>query len=120
MHEFLIYDNKNMEMDIIKNNCKNGFLKFAYSYIQCDLVEYASLTPTIDIITDEEAMLKSPIDINYIYDMNTERVLFLSGKLLFAGFEEGHTKGLNQEQIKYIKQNIKVDTIPISIYKALL
>lgn len=120
MYDFLIYNNKNMEMECLEKEQKSDFLKFAYSQIGCDLVEFTSLTPTIDIVTDEEAMLRSPVDINYIYDINTERVMFLTGKLLFTGFKDGYTTGLNKEQIEYIQKNVKIDTIPISIYKALL
>lgn len=119
MNKYLIYDNKTLSMNVITQKENKGFLKFAYKNINCELIEFSSLTPSIDIVADEEGLLRNPIDINYIYDKETERVIFLTGKILFVGFDNGNITGLTDEQIDYIKQNVRIDTIPMNIFKAL-
>lgn len=120
MYEFLIYEYETKALKTISMNSERNFLTFAYKSIRCELVEYATLTPTIDIIVDEEGGLKNHKVINTIYDKRTDRVQFLFGNLLFAGIENGKTKGLSNEQIEYIENNVIVDTIPIEIFRALI
>lgn len=119
MNKYFKYDNETMKGQVVYQRDNKNFLSFAYETLDCDLIEYISLTPSIDIIVDEESMLKSPIDINYIYDVTTDRVIYLTGKLLFVGFDNGKTRGINQAEEEYISNNIKIDTIPIEVYKAL-
>ncbi|WP_426704519.1 DUF3846 domain-containing protein [Staphylococcus shinii] len=119
MYEFLIYEYETKALKTISMNSERNFLTFAYRSIRCEWVEYATLTPSIDIIVDEEGGLKNHKVINTIYDKQTDRLQFLFGNLLFAGIDNGQTKGLSKEQIKYIKDNVIVDTIPVEIFRAL-
>ncbi len=120
MFKFLIYDNEKLSLRSVTMKEDKEFLKYAYKKLNCDLIEFTSLTPTIDIVADEEGLLKSPIDMNYIYDNETERIIYLTGKLLIVGFKNGDVTGLKDEQIEYIKSNVKIDTLPISIFKSLI
>ncbi|CPQ83232.1 Domain of uncharacterised function (DUF3846) [Staphylococcus aureus] len=119
MYEFLIYDYQEKKMKKITMDKGKEFLTFAYRSIRCEWVEYATLTPNIDIIIDEEGGLKNHRYINTVYDKQTDRLQFLFGNLLFAGIDNGATKGLDREQIEYIEKNIIVDTIPVEIFRLL-
>ncbi|WP_323703568.1 hypothetical protein P3T86_14030 (plasmid) [Staphylococcus nepalensis] len=119
MYNFLIYEYEKAKIKNITMDKGKDFLSFAYRSIRCEWVEYATLTSTIDIIVDEEGALKNHIYINTVYDKQTDRLHFLFGNLLFAGIDNGQTKGLSKKQIEYIEKNVIVDTIPVEIYKAL-
>lgn len=119
MSKFLVYEYVSKSLKEIEVSDELDFLSVAYQSIQCEWIEYATLTPTIDIIVDDEGALKENNYINTIYDKQLDRVQFLLGNLMFAGFENGKTIGLSEKQINYIKDNVIVDTIPIEVYKAL-
>lgn len=119
MSKFLVYEYVSKSLKEIEFNHELDFLSVAYRSIQCEWIEYATLTSTIDIIVDDEGALKENNYINTIYDKQLDRVQFLFGNLMFVGFENGKTVGLSEKQINYIKDNVIVDTIPIEVYKAL-
>ncbi len=117
MLKLLMYDNETTLLKELRLNERELSLNLMYSLLECDLVEYASLTKDIDIIVDEEGFLKNAIDVNIVYDYKQDRVVNLTGKMLFVGHDKGKTVSLSTEQIEYIKSNIMCDTLPLELFK---
>lgn len=119
MKNYLLYEFKTKKLKLKKIDDKENFLEFAYRSIQCELVEYAELTKKINIVIDEEGALKNNELINFIYDKNTNNVRFFYGNLLFVQVDKEATKSLTDTQIKYIKDNYIIDTVPVDLVRAL-
>lgn len=99
--------------EIVKTNLFDEF----YKLLGCRIIERVCLTDTIDILCDEEGLLRYPVDINIIKDMNTGREVHITGNFIFATVnEQGEYDGLNHDQLHYLK-NVKVTTIPINMMK---
>lgn len=107
------YENENVKGSLLNfKEIKKIELKHMYDLIGCDLVEAVRLPKDIDIWVDEEGLLKSGnIVIGYKVEPNEESDGFelqLAGNALFlSSDEEGNTIGLNEEQLKWIQDNVK-------------
>lgn len=70
----------------------------------------------ITIVVDEEGLLKNPIDINVIKEKKTNQSMQMTGNMIFIAIDEyGRTVGLNEKQMQYIENELKIVTIPISL-----
>ncbi|WP_436867951.1 DUF3846 domain-containing protein [Mammaliicoccus sciuri] len=118
MTQAILYDNKTQTFTQVKMNEKDIPLELMYELIDCDMIELVSLTNDIDIFVDECGLLKNFTDINILHDLKTGFQHQMTGKMLFvtADEEDGSTIGLSDEQVKYIKDNVVIKTIPAHLF----
>ncbi|WP_341775887.1 DUF3846 domain-containing protein [Staphylococcus hyicus] len=100
-----------LSKDIVKNNLFDEF----YKLVGCRILERIPLTNNIDILCDEEGLLRYPVDINIIKDMNNGREVKITGDFVLATINvDGKYDGLNNDQLNYLK-NINITTVPIKM-----
>lgn len=118
MTQAILYDNSIKSFNQIMIPQKDIPLDFMYQLIDCDMIELVPLIDGIDIFVDECGLLKHFTDINVIKDFKTGFEYQMTGKMLFVSTnqEDGSKIGLSDEQVKYIIDNVRVNTIPIHLY----
>ncbi|SIO31927.1 hypothetical protein SAMN05878443_2363 [Carnobacterium alterfunditum] len=86
-------------------------------YLDVDSADVRSLTDSIDAWVDDKGLLKKG---NLLISLivNGENLIF-SKEILLLGldYETGKTRGLNKEELKWIKHNLFILDDPIGIIK---
>lgn len=120
MNTFYLYDNSKQKLEAVNAHETVNTLNLFYNIIDCRLVETAPIADRIYAVVDEEGLLKNPIDVNEIEEIETKQRMHLVGKIVFVAIdEEGKTVGLSPEEQDYIKNEIKITTLPSSMFKLL-
>jgi hypothetical protein len=93
---------------------KNGTIgiREIYRLAKCDLFDVAMYTHDIAILVDDEGLLKSG---NFVFEIVTRNnmvpPLQLAGTLLFVGVDGENFVGLTDEQIHFIRNNMRVNQL---------
>ncbi|EGQ1387219.1 DUF3846 domain-containing protein [Staphylococcus aureus] len=116
MRTFYMYSEKTQRLTTVNAHETVDTLKLFYQIIGCDIVEMVYLDHGITVVVDEEGLLKNPIDINVIKEKKSKQTMQMTGNMIFIAIDEyGRTVGLSEKQMKYIKNELEIVTIPISL-----
>ncbi|RAK47839.1 hypothetical protein BHX94_12210 (plasmid) [Macrococcoides bohemicum] len=93
-------------------------LEFFQEHVR-GLIEFVSLTDSIDMIVDEEGAIRGDraTSLTIVKDNKTGFEIQLFGHVLFTSldWETGETVGLNEVQREYIEKNVTIRLQPLKI-----
>ncbi|HAC5789043.1 TPA_asm: hypothetical protein GZX72_14560 [Listeria monocytogenes] len=113
---YLLYNAESEKMGTINYDESESFLDFSYKHINCDLIEHVGLAPNIDIIVDEEGLLKPYDKVNVVRDSSTGVRAHLVGNMMFAHVENGEVTDLTKDDLLYLKRNVSIGSVSVDKY----
>lgn len=119
---YLKFDEETMQLIEVEKYENETTLEFLYSVLNCTLVNKVSCTNEIDIWVDDESL--NTCNYNMIHTITNKKFsksepFILVGNLIFGSYNsEGDTIPLNVEQMKYVKENIYIESVSANEYLA--
>ncbi|MCE5086065.1 hypothetical protein [Mammaliicoccus sciuri] len=117
MSSYMLYRNGEL-YKISSSNEEYDFKQF-YELLECELIEVHTLTSNIKIIVDEEARLYNFDKVNLVYNQENGVYYEFFSPILFVKVADYKFCPLDTSDLKYIKENIYLDTIKKESYYAL-
>lgn len=111
---YLFYNEDTKEFNGI-NQGDEETLKFLYKHLDCDTVEIVRMNHDIMAWVDENALLT----LNYTHVHNIIDGRFehsIVGNIIFSGTNGTEIGDLSDEQINYIKNELKIETQSVEDY----
>lgn len=118
--DFIIIDNSGILLDLENGHIRHKQidlppkveLEKCYEVTNCRCIDLVSLDNSIDIIVDDEGLLKTGNFVSTIKIIG-HGTIQLAGKLLFLGSDsEGNFIPLTTEQIEWISKNVRYEKYP--------
>ncbi|MEJ7218419.1 DUF3846 domain-containing protein [Staphylococcus gallinarum] len=119
---YLKFDEDTLQLVEVEEHESETTLEFLYRELDCTLVNKVSCTNEIDIWVDDESLNTG--NYNMIHTITNNKhpnsdTFILVGKLLFGTFnDEGDTIPLNEEQTRYVRNNITIESVSGNEYLA--
>lgn len=117
---YLKFDEETMQLIEIEKYENETTLEFLYNILNCTLVNKVSCTNEIDIWVDDESLNTG--NYNMIHTITNKNFsnsepFILVGSLIFGSHNSvGDTIPLNAEQMKYVRENICIESVSANEY----